>query len=595
MAFNVASGGTSYLGSSIGSTDNTILLSSFLDSTTGVPITMATMNTSIAYATIAPRTSSSEIISFTGVTQNANGTATLTGVVRGLNKQYPFTTNVNYQLPHAGQSVFILSDAPQVFEQYSPLGNANEWTAINTFDLSPIVPTPTTATQAANKSYVDGVAIAGAPNASTTVKGIGTVSVAPVSPTSPIFVGDNDTRMPTIAETAALVGNDTTIAIGTGNKVVTQTGLQNQSENYGVTTGSANAYVLALSPIPTAYKAGQIIRFTTNFANTGSATINVNSLGAKTLQLNGSALTSGQLANGATYQATYDGTYFQVQTPIYSNVFAAAPAQYIPTITNPSFLNIGYMSAGITLNSTSYFFSYCNASSSYNAAVNAYKIDTVTGQAVFVASTNATTSINYSQFIVLGSVVIGISASTGTFHYSTFNGTTFSAWSAGTMSGYSPTAYDFEQAFTDGTYVYLSLANGATPTYQYQFKQFSYSSGVLTATGTTYTYGNGSSSGLYNQLIGSGPYTCYQICVYGGNVYQNQSGTIVKYPLVGAGSPSATANAPVELIPNTTAGGSTLLIYSITPSLNGERLYLLSACSSTGSSNIGYLTSVSIF
>ena len=140
--FNVMSGGTYYLGASIGSTDNTILLSSFLDSTTGVPITMATMNTSIAYGTIAPRTSSSEIISFTGITQNANGTATLTGVVRGLNKQYPFTTNVNYQLPHAGQSVFILSDAPQVFEQYSPLGNANEWTGINTFDLSPIVPTP---------------------------------------------------------------------------------------------------------------------------------------------------------------------------------------------------------------------------------------------------------------------------------------------------------------------------------------------------------------------------------------------------------------------------------------------------------------------
>ncbi|MEO5691445.1 MAG: hypothetical protein ABIQ64_04620 [Candidatus Saccharimonadales bacterium] len=43
---------------------------------------------------------------------------------------------------------------------------------VKTFSSSPIVPTPTTNTQAANKSYVDGVAGAGAPDASPTVKGI---------------------------------------------------------------------------------------------------------------------------------------------------------------------------------------------------------------------------------------------------------------------------------------------------------------------------------------------------------------------------------------------------------------------------------------
>lgn len=43
---------------------------------------------------------------------------------------------------------------------------------VKTFSSSPVVPTPTTATQAANKSYVDGVAGAGAPDASTTTKGI---------------------------------------------------------------------------------------------------------------------------------------------------------------------------------------------------------------------------------------------------------------------------------------------------------------------------------------------------------------------------------------------------------------------------------------
>ena len=43
---------------------------------------------------------------------------------------------------------------------------------VKTFSSSPIVPTPTTNTQAANKSYVDGVAGAGAPDASTSSKGI---------------------------------------------------------------------------------------------------------------------------------------------------------------------------------------------------------------------------------------------------------------------------------------------------------------------------------------------------------------------------------------------------------------------------------------
>ncbi len=43
---------------------------------------------------------------------------------------------------------------------------------IKTFTASPIVPTPTTGTQATNKTYVDSVASAGAPDATTLTKGI---------------------------------------------------------------------------------------------------------------------------------------------------------------------------------------------------------------------------------------------------------------------------------------------------------------------------------------------------------------------------------------------------------------------------------------
>lgn len=49
----------------------------------------------------------------------------------------------------------------------------------------------------ATKAYVDGVAIAGGTDASTTVKGISKLSYAPASATDPIAVGDNDPRVPT--------------------------------------------------------------------------------------------------------------------------------------------------------------------------------------------------------------------------------------------------------------------------------------------------------------------------------------------------------------------------------------------------------------
>lgn len=62
---------------------------------------------------------------------------------------------------------------------------------IKTFSSSPIVPAPTTNFQTATKKYVDDTAIAGAPNASTTVKGIVKLDTAPASATEPIAVGTN--------------------------------------------------------------------------------------------------------------------------------------------------------------------------------------------------------------------------------------------------------------------------------------------------------------------------------------------------------------------------------------------------------------------
>ena len=57
------------------------------------------------------------------------------------------------------------------------------------------------------------------PDASTTVKGVNKMSVAPVSATDPIAVGDNDPRVPTQNENDALVGTSGT-AVSSSNKLV---------------------------------------------------------------------------------------------------------------------------------------------------------------------------------------------------------------------------------------------------------------------------------------------------------------------------------------------------------------------------------------
>ena len=79
------------------------------------------------------------------------------------------------------------------------------------------------------------------------------------------------------------------------------------------TTGSANAYVLTTTLSLAAYVTGQSFLIIPNFTNSGAATINVDTLGAKNIKKNGAtALVSGDLVSGTIYRIAYDGTQFQV-------------------------------------------------------------------------------------------------------------------------------------------------------------------------------------------------------------------------------------------------------------------------------------------
>lgn len=79
-----------------------------------------------------------------------------------------------------------------------------------------------------------------------------------------------------------------------------------------VSGGSANAYTLAF-PGVFSYSNGISFTFKANFANTGSATINVNSLGAKNIKKHqGADLAANDIKNGQVVTLVYDGTNFQI-------------------------------------------------------------------------------------------------------------------------------------------------------------------------------------------------------------------------------------------------------------------------------------------
>jgi hypothetical protein len=82
------------------------------------------------------------------------------------------------------------------------------------------------------------------------------------------------------------------------------------------TTGSANAYVCTPTPPIAAYVTKQKFRITTNFANTGAATIAVSGLAATPLvKVPGgitTALAANDLRNGQIAEFVFDGTNFQM-------------------------------------------------------------------------------------------------------------------------------------------------------------------------------------------------------------------------------------------------------------------------------------------
>ena len=114
----------------------------------------------------------------------------------------------------------------------------------------------------------------------------------------------------------------------------------------GSSGGAGGAYTGSISPTPTTYTAGMIIRFAANHVNgSGSVTFNLNTLGAKDVLLDdGSAYVPGGFFRvNAIYTLVYSGSVFYVigKSSPRAQAFTASPSSSAGTYTaSPTFARI---------------------------------------------------------------------------------------------------------------------------------------------------------------------------------------------------------------------------------------------------------------
>lgn len=322
----------------------------------GTKLAMTDFGTT-GYATIDPKVSGyEEIVSFTGITDNGNNTATLTGVTRDLTSKFPYTT-AGTGKQHGASAVVVFSNNPQVYAAYGAKANDEAITGFWT------VPTPVSPTGIATKAYADSIAAGTGPAASQSAMGLtklsynpqttlGTATVTIATPAVVTFnshgliAGDmvkltTTGALPTglVAGTtyfviaAGLTANAFELAATLGGTAINTTGTQSGTHTlfrmtpfavvdndprifpnaYGIDAGVNDTYAITLATAPIAYVAGQVYSFKANTANTGAATLNVNGLGAITIKKGSTTdLSDNDILAGMYVFVLYDGTNFQV-------------------------------------------------------------------------------------------------------------------------------------------------------------------------------------------------------------------------------------------------------------------------------------------
>lgn len=156
-----------------------------------------------------------------------------------------------------------------------------------------------------DKSKLDGIA-SGANN-----------YVHPANHPASVIIQDANNRFVSDTEKAAWNAKaGTSVATTSANGLMSSEDklLLANREGYGTTAGTGTAYTVTVTPGPASLVDGLGMAVKIHLQNTGSATINVNGLGARTIRKsNGSTLVASNLRQNAIYTLRYNGTDFILQ------------------------------------------------------------------------------------------------------------------------------------------------------------------------------------------------------------------------------------------------------------------------------------------
>jgi hypothetical protein len=216
---------------------------------------------SLGWITINPGGAKEEIIKFTTVTQNDDGSATLSGITRAQIGKSPYGSG-GTAYDHSAGAIIIVGNNPQIYD--------------------------------AILDYIAEVAAQGAADADETTAGLVEIATDAEAEAGTDVGGTGAPLVVPPSKILELIADQTDIS-------------------YAADTGTANAYDITPDPLPGAYAVGQIFIFKATNANTGASTLEVGSLGGVPLKKNGTeALIAGDILAGQILQVVYDGTNFQV-------------------------------------------------------------------------------------------------------------------------------------------------------------------------------------------------------------------------------------------------------------------------------------------
>lgn len=315
------SGFSSTLSTGIGTADTTIYVAALpLSTTSGI--------------CLIGEKDAKEWISFTGVASSPNR---LTGVTRGLDKDATSTTDNGGAdqpaLSHvAGTRIRLVASHLDIFDKdgNNTVSGNNTYTGTQTFSsttkATDIAQSVTTAQRDALTGVVNGARVynttTGQMNwyeGGTWVANAAGGTVADASTTVAGKVEIADSTESNAGDDSGATGAPTVMPPSQTARVI-----QDAKYIFAADAGASDDYAITITPAPTAYATGQGFYFSANTANTGAATLNVNSLGAKTIKkYHNEDLATNDIESGGIYHVIYDGTNFQLQTGVGVNMSEA--------------------------------------------------------------------------------------------------------------------------------------------------------------------------------------------------------------------------------------------------------------------------------